>query len=177
VLSLQRFAEQRWPARRDERWPSRRALLAQFGAAAGVIALTALGARLVRRSAPASGGTETAATGDALASVADVPVGGVKPVVTPAGVPVFLVRVADRQFVAFDRTCTHAGCRVGLAAGGKTFRCPCHGGEYDARTGDVLAGPPPRPLNQLPVRISGNQVQVHVPGSQVPPNDQAPPDD
>jgi len=160
VLSLQRFAEQRWPARRDDRWPSRRALLAQFGTAAGVIALTALGARLFRRSAPAGG--------EALASVADVPVGGVEPVVTSTGVPLFLVRVADQQFVAFDRTCTHAGCRVDLAPGGKTFRCPCHQGQYDARTGNVLAGPPPRPLHQVPVHVSGTQVRVS--GNQTPSN-------
>ncbi len=162
VLSLQRFVERRWPAaERGEPWGSRRALLAQFGTAAVAVAVTALGARLARRpgGAPAAAAsTEPADAGPVLAKVADVPVGGVLPVVTPAGRPAFLVRVEDQRFVAFDRTCTHAGCRVDLAEDRRSFRCPCHLAQYDARTGAVLAGPPPRPLDQVPVRVSGDHV-------------------
>jgi Rieske Fe-S protein len=181
---LQGYVERRWPKVRDEPLGSRRALLAQFGVAAGAIALTAVGARVFRRSTPAVGTAAPTPTGAAspsaatspgaatsptaaasptadapqpLAAVSDVPVGGVLPVTAPTGTA-FLFRVADRQFVAFNRTCTHAGCQVDLAPDQRSFRCPCHGAQYDARTGAVLGGPAPRPLDQIPVQVSGDEV-------------------
>jgi nitrite reductase/ring-hydroxylating ferredoxin subunit len=39
--------------------------------------------------------------------------------------------------------CTHLGCELCLA--GDQLVCPCHGGRFSLR-GDVLAGPPRRPL-------------------------------
>lgn len=54
---------------------------------------------------------------------------------------------------AFSATCTHLGCRVRWDGGAHRFKCPCHGGEYDAE-GKVIAGPPPRPLNVLEARIT-----------------------
>jgi Rieske Fe-S protein len=32
------------------------------------------------------------------------------------------------------------------------FRCPCHGGVFDAE-GNVVEGPPPRPLDRVEVRV------------------------
>jgi Rieske Fe-S protein len=40
------------------------------------------------------------------------------------------------------------------------FVCPCHGGVYDARTGKVLQGPPPAPLQRIPVREVSGQLRV-----------------
>ncbi len=54
---------------------------------------------------------------------------------------------------ALSATCTHLGCRVRWDAGGKKFKCPCHGGTYSA-DGKVLGGPPPRPLTPLQARIT-----------------------
>jgi Rieske Fe-S protein len=51
-------------------------------------------------------------------------------------------------------TCTHLGCRVRWDDGAQKFKCPCHGGEYDAK-GGVTAGPPPKPLRSLAARITG----------------------
>jgi Rieske Fe-S protein len=79
-------------------------------------------------------------------------------VISPVGGAAFLVRLADREFVAFDRACTHAGCQVDVAADRRSFHCPCHDGRFDARTGAVLGGPPPRPLNRIPIRVSGEEV-------------------
>ena len=39
--------------------------------------------------------------------------------------------------------CTHLGCSLRLV--GEQLVCPCHGGRFSLR-GEVLAGPPPRPL-------------------------------
>ena len=50
-------------------------------------------------------------------------------------------------WVAFDDTCTHEECS--LAEGeldGGVVVCPCHGSEFDVRTGDVLTPPALEPL-------------------------------
>jgi Rieske Fe-S protein len=65
---------------------------------------------------------------------------------------VFLVWDGEKQVRAVSATCTHLGCQVHWEAKDKHFRCPCHGGVYDA-TGKVLAGPPPRPLDSVDARI------------------------
>jgi len=110
------------------------------------------------RAAPAPG---PGAAGDSgrLAAVADVPVGGALAVTLPAsGAAALLVRPAADRFVAFQRTCTHAGCTVDISPDQRTFRCPCHGAVYDSLTGQVLAGPAPTPLGRVPVRVVGLDV-------------------
>jgi Rieske Fe-S protein len=58
-----------------------------------------------------------------------------------------LIRFADGSYAAYDASCTHLGCQVHYNKY-ENF-CPCHGGTFDARTGAVLAGPPPRPLPKI----------------------------
>jgi cytochrome P450/nitrite reductase/ring-hydroxylating ferredoxin subunit len=51
------------------------------------------------------------------------------------------------SWIAFDDTCTHEECS--LAEGeldGPVVVCPCHGSEFDVRTGDVLTPPALEPL-------------------------------
>jgi len=36
--------------------------------------------------------------------------------------------------------------------------CPCHGGEYNAETGEVIAGPPPSPLAPKKVLEVGGEI-------------------
>lgn len=60
---------------------------------------------------------------------------------------------------ALDARCTHLGCPV--RPSGEGLHCPCHGGRYD-RDGRNLSGPPPRPLEPLPVRLAGERVEVEV---------------
>lgn len=75
---------------------------------------------------------------------------------------VFLVRDGD-AVKALSATCTHLGCQVRWDRDAKRFRCPCHGGAYDAQ-GNVIEGPPPRPLDTIDVRVdaSGDAVMVRV---------------
>ena len=40
------------------------------------------------------------------------------------------------------------------------IQCPCHNGWFDARTGDRLQGPPPRPLPQLDLIVKGEEIYV-----------------
>ena len=65
---------------------------------------------------------------------------------------VWLVRDAEDNVTAFDTNCTHLECPYDWDAKGQMFFCPCHGGVFDV-DGEVVAGPPPRPLDRLAVRI------------------------
>lgn len=60
---------------------------------------------------------------------------------------------------ALSATCTHLGCRVSWDSAGKEFRCPCHGGRFDAQ-GRVTSGPPPRGLDSIPTRMDGDRILV-----------------
>lgn len=71
----------------------------------------------------------------------------------------WLRRVDDSNFIAFSTICTHLGCPVRWLAEADLFMCPCHGGVFYA-DGQVASGPPPKPLNRYPVRISNNDVQI-----------------
>jgi Rieske Fe-S protein len=65
---------------------------------------------------------------------------------------VYLTRTADNQVRAMSAVCTHLGCLVKWDVATGQFRCPCHGGIYD-RSGNVAAGPPPRALQVISVRL------------------------
>jgi thiosulfate dehydrogenase (quinone) large subunit len=70
-----------------------------------------------------------------------------------SGFPAVAVRLGDRQIVAYQAVCTHAGCTVGFDPTSGLLACPCHGAEFDPRhAGAVVAGPAPTPL--APVRIT-----------------------
>ena len=56
-----------------------------------------------------------------------------------------LINLPGHGLVAYSDVCTHLSCAVLYSGDGK-LRCPCHEGLFDATTGNVLAGPPLRPL-------------------------------
>jgi thiosulfate dehydrogenase [quinone] large subunit len=77
------------------------------------------------------------------------------------GSPDILIRDEEGNLKAFSAVCTHAGCTVGYEGG--VIVCPCHGGEYSAETGEVIAGPPPSGLT--PKRVVEAEGQIYaVPG-------------
>ena len=70
-----------------------------------------------------------------------------------------LVRGNDGEFVAFSRKCAHLGCAVEFDSARRCLACPCHRGTYDWRTGYVVYGPPPRPLDQIILQVrAGGEV-------------------
>lgn len=64
-------------------------------------------------------------------------------------------------FKALDGTCTHLGCIVQWKPDEEHYSCPCHLALF-SRGGEVLAGPPPRPLQFLPVKIENGVLFVEV---------------
>lgn len=73
---------------------------------------------------------------------------------------VFVVSNAD-GITVFSATCSHLGCLVNYHKDKREFICPCHGGRYDL-TGKNIAGPPPAPLTELPVRSQDGMILVGV---------------
>lgn len=59
---------------------------------------------------------------------------------------------ADFDLLAIWNRCAHLGCPVAFSPGSGGYVCPCHGGAYNSR-GLVTAGPPPRPLDRVDVKI------------------------
>lgn len=78
----------------------------------------------------------------------------------------FVWAVADdaspEGLTVFSAVCSHTGCNVAWHADEDHFVCPCHEGRYD-REGNVVSGPPPRPLQKLPLKIEGDTVSIQLP--------------
>ena len=66
-------------------------------------------------------------------------------------------------WVAFDDTCTHEECPLSDGElDGNVIVCPCHGSEFDLRTGDVLTPPALDPLPIYEVREQGGELEVRL---------------
>lgn len=62
------------------------------------------------------------------------------------GEELLVIRREENQFHALTATCTHSDiCLVKWDAERKQLICPCHRGTFDVY-GNVVSGPPPRPL-------------------------------
>ncbi len=97
-----------------------------------------------------------------LCKVEDVPIGGMKGFTLPdTNLPYILIRLSESEWRIFEQKCTHLSCAVYYRKDLGKIECPCHNGYFDARTGAVLQGPPPRPLPQLQVLVQNNEVFVH----------------
>lgn len=59
----------------------------------------------------------------------------------------------------FSDVCTHLSCSVTWQDGKSAFVCPCHDGMFDVY-GQVIAGPPPRPLYQFVSKVENGQIQI-----------------
>jgi|SRR5664279_2282523 len=59
------------------------------------------------------------------------------------------------NFVVMSNICTHLGCQTHWNAEGSYIACPCHGGQFDVQ-GNVIGGPPPRPLKRVEFKMDEN---------------------
>jgi len=74
------------------------------------------------------------------------------------GQPVEVLRTKE-GIKAISLVCTHLGCLVHWVPEKNIYYCPCHEGVFDP-DGNVLAGPPPIPLERLKVEVSGSDVII-----------------
>ena len=160
---------------------SRRALLAGTGAA-GVAALTGCATYGQPAAAPppaAPGGNTAPAGGStapgggspapggsgapddepgppALATLADIPVGG-GAIFASAGVVV--TQPTEGTIKAFSATCTHQGCTVTSVDNG-AITCACHNSVFDIADGSVRSGPARAPLPAANVTVDGDAIRL-----------------
>ena len=64
-----------------------------------------------------------------------------------------LINLPGKGLVAYSDVCTHLSCAVTYQQASKQLHCPCHEGFFDAATGEVLAGPPTRPLPLIQLAV------------------------
>ncbi len=73
--------------------------------------------------------------------------------------PVIVLRKPNGELTACYAKCTHLDCIVQYRPDMQRIWCACHNGQYDLN-GINIAGPPPRPLEPLDVRIADNDIYV-----------------
>ena len=69
-----------------------------------------------------------------------------------------VVNLPGKGLVGYSDVCTHLSCAVLYQPETRQFHCPCHEGYFDAYTGNVLAGPPSRPLPLIQLQVRGGYV-------------------
>lgn len=119
---------------------------ALFLASAAVALAGTLSAPTVRRLIP-------------VATLGEIPVNGSKvfhyPDTFADGI---VVNLPGRGMVAYSDVCTHLSCAVLYTPENQQFYCPCHEGHFDAYTGEVLGGPPTRPLPNIELTVNGDTI-------------------
>ena len=102
--------------------------------------------------------------GTLIGPARDVPVGGAARFSDPSnGDPSIVLQPAHGSFVAFDAVCPHAGCTVGYSTAADVLVCPCHGSQFNARTGAVETGPAVTGLSSIPIAL-GPDGQLYADG-------------
>ena len=116
------------------------------------------GAKNVKTSTAQLGGSTTATTGGSstsgtlLGAATEVKIGTPATFTVPtSGDPGIIFELAAKDYVAYDTVCPHMGCTVGYSAANNLMVCPCHGSEFEVKTGDVISGPAPHGLTKLNV--------------------------
>lgn len=127
----------------------------------GVFAL--LGATLypvVRYLAPPKG-TEASVSSVVAAKVDELAANAAK-IFRFGNRPAILVHTPTDELKAFSAVCTHLNCTVQYDTNSSVIWCACHNGKFDLN-GQVISGPPPRPLEAFQVNVRGDDIIVSKP--------------
>ena len=75
---------------------------------------------------------------------------------------IYVIRYEDDSLDLLSNVCTHLSCRVAWDGDNQQFACPCHEAFFGI-DGEVLDGPPPRPLDSFEHRIEEDgTLMVHL---------------
>jgi Rieske Fe-S protein len=102
---------------------------------------------------------EAPPAGRKIASLAQIPVGGVVSFAFPAQHDAcLLLRPDEHTLVAYSQKCTHLSCAVVPDHKNNCLHCPCHEGNFDMAAGKPLSGPPRRPLPRITLEQRGDEI-------------------
>lgn len=73
--------------------------------------------------------------------------------------PGLLIHTPYGHLKAFSAVCTHLNCTVQYDDEASVIWCACHNGKFDLN-GQVISGPPPRPLEAYRVNVRGEDILV-----------------
>jgi cytochrome b6-f complex iron-sulfur subunit len=73
--------------------------------------------------------------------------------------PGILIHTPNGDWKAFSAVCTHLSCTVQYRPDLQEIWCACHGGTYNLN-GQVVSGPPPRPLPEYTVHVVNGEAVV-----------------
>jgi len=74
----------------------------------------------------------------------------------------YVIRKDVDQVLVLSNICTHLACRVSWHADIQHYVSPCHNGHFDIY-GNVLSGPPPRPLDEFNTKIENGTLSILFP--------------
>lgn len=75
---------------------------------------------------------------------------------------VFVIRKDEIRVMVLSNICTHLACRVSWRPDLQHYVSPCHNGHFDI-TGNVISGPPPRPLDEFEMKIEDGNIYIKYP--------------
>lgn len=74
---------------------------------------------------------------------------------------VYVIRGEGDKVNVLSNICTHLGCRVAWNKDSNEYLCPCHDARFGLN-GEVVSGPPPRPLSAYETKIENGNLFIHL---------------
>jgi len=93
-----------------------------------------------------------------VGTVDDIPPG--EGLAIPFGRYPALVIHTDQGFRAYSAVCTHFACICKWDKEDQVIHCPCHEGYFEPYEGEVISGPPPLPLEKIPLSIVDDEIFI-----------------
>lgn len=82
---------------------------------------------------------------------------------TTSSFGVYVLRKSASDLKVYSNVCTHLSCRVSWSDEEKAYLCPCHDASFGI-DGEIIHGPPPRPMDQYEFKIEEGNVLIHLTG-------------
>jgi Rieske Fe-S protein len=74
--------------------------------------------------------------------------------------PALVLNTPEEGLLAYSAVCTHFACLVKWNPESGMIECPCHEGFFSPSDGSVISGPPPEPLEIIPLFIDDDTIFI-----------------
>ena len=93
-----------------------------------------------------------------VGTLEDIPPG--QSMTIPFGRYPALIIHTEEGLKAYSAVCTHFACLVKWDQDEGVIFCPCHEGYFEPLNGQVISGPPPLPLESLPLSVENGEIYI-----------------